>query len=163
MSNKIPKRSEVPASDKWNLSSIYKSNEQWEEELKKLPSLTEKVTAFKGKLGETPETLLAALKALEAAELQLETVYHYASLQHEADEDDSEATDRDGRAMMAYTQLQSEISFMDPELLAIPEETLRQWIARPEFADYKIYVEKLLHYNKYTLSEKEEQIGRAHV
>ena len=88
MSNKIPKRSEVPASDKWNLSSIYKSNEQWEEELKKLPSLTEKVTAFKGKLGESPETLLAALKALEAAELQLETVYHYASLQHEADEDD---------------------------------------------------------------------------
>ena len=158
MSNKIPKRSEVPASDKWNLSSIYKSNEQWEEELKKLPSLTEKVTAFKGKLGESPETLLAALKALEAAELQLETVYHYASLQHEADEDDSEATDRDGRAMMAYTQLQSEISFMDPELLAIPEETLRQWIARPEFADYKIYVEKLLHYNKYTLSEKEERL-----
>ena len=158
MSNKIPKRSEVPASDKWNLSSIYKSNEQWEEELKKLPSLTEKVTAFKGKLGESPETLLAALKALEAAELQLETVYHYASLQHEADEDDSEATDRDGRAMMAYTQLQSEISFMDPELLAIPEETLRQWISRPEFADYKIYVEKLLHYNKYTLSEKEERL-----
>lgn len=158
MSNKIPKRSEVPASDKWNLSSIYKSNEQWEEELKKLPSLTEKVTAFKGKLGESAETLLAALKALEAAELQLETVYHYASLQHEADEDDSEATDRDGRAMMAYTQLQSEISFMDPELLAIPEETLRQWIARPEFADYKIYVEKLLHYNKYTLSEKEERL-----
>ena len=73
MSNKIPKRSEVPASDKWNLSSIYKSNEQWEEELKKLPSLTEKVTAFKGKLGESPETLLAALKALEAAELQLKT------------------------------------------------------------------------------------------
>lgn len=158
MSNKIPKRSEVPASDKWNLSSIYKSNEQWEEELKKLPSLTEKVTAFKGKLGESAETLLAALKALEAAELQLETVYHYASLQHEADEDDSEATDRDGRAMMAYTQLQSEISFMDPELLAIPEETLRQWIAKPEFADYKIYVEKLLHYNKYTLSEKEERL-----
>lgn len=158
MSNKIPKRSEVPASDKWNLSSIYKSNEQWEEELKKLPSLTEKITAFKGKLGESAETLLAALKALEAAELQLETVYHYASLQHEADEDDSEATDRDGRAMMAYTQLQSEISFMDPELLAISEETLRQWIAKPEFADYKIYVEKLLHYNKYTLSEKEERL-----
>ena len=135
MSNKIPKRSEVPASDKWNLSSIYKSNEQWEEELKKLPSLTEKVTAFKGKLGESPETLLAALKALEAAELQLETVYHYASLQHEADEDDSEATDRDGRAMMAYTQLQSEISFMDPELLAIPEETLRQW----DFADLETH------------------------
>ena len=158
MSNKIPKRSEVPAGDKWDLSSIYKSNEQWEEELKKIPALTEKVVAFKGKLSESSDTLLEALKALEKAELQLETVYHYASLQHEADEDDSEATDRDGRAMMAYTELQSQISFMDPEILSIPEESLRSWIEKPEYKDYKRYIEKLLHYNKYTLSEKEERI-----
>lgn len=158
MSNKIPKRSEVPAGDKWDLSSIYKSNEQWEEELKKIPALTEKVVAFKGKLSESSDTLLEALNALEKAELQLETVYHYASLQHEADEDDSEATDRDGRAMMAYTELQSQISFMDPEILSIPEETLRTWIEKPEYKDYKRYIEKLLHYNKYTLSEKEERI-----
>lgn len=158
MSNKIPKRSEVPAGDKWDLSSIYKSNEQWEEELKKIPALTEKVVAFKGKLSGSSDTLLEALKALEKAELQLETVYHYASLQHEADEDDSETTDRDGRAMMAYTELQSQISFMDPEILSIPEETLRSWIEKPEYKDYKRYIEKLLHYNKYTLSEKEERI-----
>lgn len=158
MNNRIPKRSEVPAQDKWDLSSIYESNGQWEEELKKIPSLTAKVESFKGKLAESPETLCSALKALEAASLQLETVYHYASLQHEADEDDTEATDRDGRAMMAYTEFQSKIAFFDPELLAIPEETLRAWISAPEFADYKIYVEKLLHYNKYTLSEKEERL-----
>ncbi len=158
MSNKIPKRSEVPAADKWDLSSIYKSNEEWESALKELPALAEKVLQFKGKLGSDSKTLLAALKSLEQAELKLETVYHYASLQHEADEDDSEATDREGRAMMAYTKLQSDLSFMDPELLSIPEETLRSWISGPEFKDYKIYVEKLLHFNKYTLSEKEERI-----
>lgn len=158
MSNKIPKRSEVPAKDKWDLSSIYKSDDDWESALKELPALTEKVLEFKGKLGSDSSTLLSALKALEQAELKLETVYHYASLQHEADEDDSEAADREGRAMMAYTKMQSEISFMDPELLAIPEETLKSWISAPEFKDYKIYVEKLLHFNKYTLSEKEERI-----
>ena len=158
MSNKIPKRSEVPAADKWDLSSIYKSNDEWESALSELPVLTEKVLQYKGKLGENSRTLLSALQALEQAELKLETVYHYASLQHEADEDDSEAADREGRAMMAYTKMQSEISFMDPELLSIPEETLKSWISLPEFKDYKIYVEKLLHFNKYTLSEKEERI-----
>ncbi len=158
MSNKIPKRSEVPAADKWDLSSIYKSNDEWESALDELPALTEKVLQYKGKLGSDSKTLLSALQALEQAELKLETVYHYASLQHEADEDDSEATDREGRAMMAYTKMQSEISFMDPELLSIPEETLKSWISLPEFKDYKIYVEKLLHFNKYTLSEKEERI-----
>lgn len=158
MSNKIPLRSEVPETDKWDLSSIYKSNLEWENALSEIPVLTEKVVQFKGKLGSCPETFFSALKAFEQAELKMETVYHYASLQHEADEDDSEATDREGRAMMAYTKMQSEISFMNPEILAIPEKSLKEWISAPEFKDYKIYVEKLMHFNSYTLSEKEERI-----
>lgn len=158
MSTKIPKRSEVPERDKWNLSSIYKSIDEWEEALKGLPALTQKVAALKGTLGASRGQLLLALQALEAAQLQMETVYHYASLMHEADEDDTAATDRYGRAMMAYTEMQSALSFFEPELLSIPEQTLREWITAPELGDYKIYVEKLLHYNTYTLSEKEERL-----
>ena len=154
----IPARKDVPEKDKWNLSSIYKSDDEWEAALKALPELTKKAAAYKGRLGESAETLLAALKELEKANLAMETVYHYASLQHEADEDDSQATDRDGRAMMAYTQHETELSFIDPELQAIDEAKLREWISKPEFADYRIYIEKLLHFKKYILSEKEERI-----
>ena len=159
MSNhKIPDRKDLPASDKWNLSSIYKSDDEWEENLKLIPKLTKKTAVFKGKLASNPETLLQALKALEAVNLQVETVYHYASLQHEADENDTKAADRYGRAMMAYTQMQAELSFIDPELQEIDETKLREWITKPEFADYKIYIEKLLYFKKYILSEKEERI-----
>ena len=154
----IPARKDIPESDKWDLSSIYKSNEEWEENLKVLPSLTEKVVQYKGRLGESSDVLLEALKALEEAELRMETVYHYASLQHEADEDDSSATDRDGRAMMAYTRMMSDLSFIDPEIQSVDETKLREWISLPEFKDYKIYIEKLLHFKKYILSEKEERI-----
>lgn len=154
----IPARKDVPAKDKWDLSSIYKSDDEWEKALKSLPELTKKVAAYKGRLGESAITLLAALKELEAANLVMETVYHYASLQHEADEDDSKATDRDGRAMMAYTQMQAELSFVDPEIQEIDETKLRKWISTKEFADYRIYIEKLLHFKQYILSEKEERI-----
>ena len=109
-------------------------------------------------MGESAQTLLAALKELEKVNLTMETVYHYASLQHEADEDDTAATDRDGRAMMAYTQMQAELSFVDPEIQEIDEEKLRSWISTPEYADYRIYIEKLLHFKQYILSEKEERI-----
>ena len=154
----IPARKDIPESDKWDLSSIYKSNEEWEENLKVLPSLTKKVVQYKGRLGESSDVLLEALKALEEAELRMETVYHYASLQHEADEADSSATDRDGRAMMAYTRMMSDLSFIDPEIQSVDETKLRKWISLPEFKDYKIYIEKLLHFKKYILSEKEERI-----
>ena len=154
----IPARKDVPAKDKWDLSSIYKSDDEWEAALKSLPELTKKAAAFKGRLGESAETMLAALKELEKVNLTMETVYHYASLQHEADEDDTQATDRDGRAMMAYTQMQAELSFVDPEIQEIDETKLRSWITQPDFADYRIYIEKLLHFKQYILSEKEERI-----
>ena len=115
----IPARKDVPAKDKWDLSSIYKSDDEWEAALKSLPELTKKAAAYKGRLGDSAITLLAALKELEKVNLTMETVYHYASLQHEADEDDPKATDRDGRAMMAYTQMQAELSFVDPEIQSI--------------------------------------------
>lgn len=156
--NIIPLRDEVPAKDKWDLSSIFKSDDEWEEALKSLPAITQKVAAYKGKLGESDKTLLEALKAYEQAQLKMETVYHYASLIHEANEDDSAATDKNGRALMAYTQMQSELSFIDPEIQAIDETKLRQWISQPEYADYKVFIEKNLHFKKYILSEKEERI-----
>ena len=156
--NKIPLRDEVPAKDKWDLSSIFKSDDEWEEALKSLPAITQKVAAYKGKLGESDKTLLEALKAYEQAQLKMETVYHYASLIHEANEDDSASTDKNGRALMAYTQMQSELSFIDPEIQSIDETKLRQWISQPEFADYKVFIEKNLHFKKYILSEKEERI-----
>ena len=158
MAKSIPARKDVPASDKWNLSSIYKSDQEWEENLKLIPDFSKKVLEFKGKLGSSPENLLSALKAMEKADLQVETVYHYASLQHEADEDNSKASDCYGRAMMAYTNMEAELSFVEPELQEIDEGKLRDWISKPEFADYKIFIEKLLYFKKYILSEKEERI-----
>ena len=154
----IPQRKDVPEKDKWDLSSIFKSINEWEEALKEIPLLTKKVTVFKSKLADSSSTLLECLKALEAASLKVETVYHYASLLHEADEDDTKAAEMEGKAVIAYTQMQSELSFIDPEIQAIDEAKLSEWIKLPEFADYKIYIEKLLHFKPYILSEKEERI-----
>ncbi|MCQ2591806.1 MAG: oligoendopeptidase F [Treponema sp.] len=158
MAKTIPARKDVKKEDKWDLTSIYKDEAEWEENLKSIPELTAKTTSFKGKMGESKENLLEALKAIEAVNLKMETVYHYVALQHEADEDDSAATDRYGRAMMAYTQMSADLSFIDPEIQAIDESKLQEWIASPEFDDYRIYIKKLLHFKPYILSEKEERI-----
>ena len=158
MTKTIPSRKDVKKEDKWDLSSIFKSTDEWEAALASIETKTQAAAEFKGKLGESSGSLLNALKAYENVLLQMESVYHFASLEHEADEDDTSATDRYGRAAMAYTNMQAQLSFIDPELMEIDEATLRQWAALPEFADYRVYLEKLLHFKKYTLSEKEERI-----
>ena len=156
--NTIPLRSEVPASDKWDLSTLYTSDEEWEKALSSINMLTEKVVAFKGKLADSSDSLLGCLKANEALEKVIETVYNYASLQHTADESDSDAQNREGRASMAYAKSQAQTSFFTPELMEIPDETLKTWIEGEDFADYKIFIKKLLHEKTHILSEKEEKI-----
>lgn len=159
MSNSlIPNRSEIPASDKWDLSTLYKTNEEWEADLAKTAPLTQKFASFKGKLKDSSQSLLNALKAYEELFKTLETVYCYASLCHTSDESDSSFQDMEGRAMMAYAKAGAEASFFSPELMAIPDEKLNEWINLPEFADYKIFIQKELHEKPYVLSEKEERI-----
>lgn len=156
--NIIPERKDVPSKDKWDLSSLYKSDSEWEADLSSLKQIIQKLPEYKGTLGNSSEALLKAVKALEEGDLKLETIYNYASLQNSADENDSVAKDKVGRAMMAYTDFSAAVSYFDPEVMAIPDETIRSWIEQPEFADYKIFFQKLLHAKPHILSEKEEKL-----
>lgn len=155
---KIPLRKDVPAEHKWDLTQLYKSESDWEADLKKIPEFTEKMVAFKGRLGESSNTLLAALKADDELGLLVEKVYHYASLMNEADQSESSNQERYNKVMMAYTNMSSQCSFFTPELLSIDDEKINAWCELPEFADYKISIKKALHSKPHILSEKEERL-----
>ena len=156
--NTIPNRKDVPARDKWDLSTLYQSDDDWEAALSTIPALTKKLTSFKGKLGQSAEKLLGALKAMETLDRTIETTANYASLQHAADVGDAAAQDREGRVMMAITQADSAASFFFPELMAIDDKTIHAWIQDKAFDDYRIYLKKRLRMKPHILSEKEEKL-----
>lgn len=158
MANAIPERKDVKESDKWDLSTLYKSKADWENALASIPALTEKVVSFKGKLGESAESLLGALKAFEELMKVIETVCNYAGLLLTGDEGNAESLDMDGRATMAYSKASTEIAFFDPELMSIDDRKIDEWISKSEFDDYRIFIRKSLHFKPYVLSEKEERI-----
>ena len=55
--NIVKERSEIENKYKWNLSSLYESDEAWEEDLKKVDEAAMKVAAYQGKLNSV-ETVL---------------------------------------------------------------------------------------------------------
>lgn len=154
----VPLRKDVPSSDKWDLSSLFASDSDWEKALAEIETLIEKAAAYKGRLSESDTTLLSALKAYEAADKKLEAVFNYASLQLTADETDSAAQNKEGRARMAYTKYLAATSFFNPELQSIPDEKIRAWMEEDAFRDYRVFLSKLLRMKRYILSEKEERI-----
>ena len=75
-----------------------------------------------------------------------------------ADQGDSKAQEKEKRVMMAYTAASEEQSFIMPELMAIPDNKINEWLKDKSFDDYRIYIEKALHTKEHILSEKEERI-----
>ncbi len=156
--NSIPDRADVPAKDKWDLSSLYMSDSDWESDLSIIPDLADELLAFKGKLAESPDTLRNALDTYCQLQMTAETTGNYAFLLVSADAGDSSNQDKYGRFMMAYSQAEAKTSFFIPELQAIPDDVMKNIMARPDFADYRIWLEKRARMKPYILSEKEERI-----
>lgn len=154
----IPNRKDVPARDKWDLSTLFTSDDDWEKSLASIPALTKKLAAYKGTLGASKEQLLGALKSMETLDRTIELTANYASLQHAADVGDASAQDREGRATMAITQADSAASFFFPELMAIDDKTIQAWIKDKAFDDYRVYLKKRLRMRPHILSEKEENL-----
>ena len=60
--NKIPKRSQVPVEYTWDLSHMFESDEAWHKENEELKKLPAQILEFRGKLGESAESLLSYLR-----------------------------------------------------------------------------------------------------
>ena len=75
----IPARSEVPEESTWNLKDVFESDEAWQAEYEALKAVPEQIEAFRGRLGESAETLLSWFRLNDALSVRLEKLYGYAS------------------------------------------------------------------------------------
>ena len=157
------KRSEVAKDDKWDLSSLFESDEKWEESLSKFIKMgaeTEKYKeAFEKPESVTANVLLEALNKSSDAQRLGERLYSYAMLNKSSDEGDSKNLDRIGRIIMAFTDLSAKTSWFIPSIMQIPEENLRKWIdpkgeTGESFKDHRVYIEKMLYEKPFILSDR---------
>ena len=156
MAREIPLRSQVKENDKWDLSSLYACDADWENELKVLQEKTKEAGQFRGKLGESPKKLLEAMDWLTETMIIAEKVYVYASLKSSAESNDPENQRKLGVISQVYTDLIASVSYMDPEILEIKD--LGKWIGDKAFDDSRVYLKKILRQKDHTLSPKEEEL-----
>ncbi|MCR4676917.1 MAG: oligoendopeptidase F [Sphaerochaetaceae bacterium] len=152
----IPDRKDIPEEAKWDLSSLYESDEAYEKDLLKLREEIKKASSFRGKLSESPEKLLEALNWISDTYMLTERLGNYASLNISAEAQNPDNQKRMGVFSQVYTELGAETSFMDPEILSI--EAIDEWMKDEKFKDYRVYLKKLLRQKEHTLSASEEAI-----
>ena len=156
--SQISSRDEVPAEYKWDLSSLYKNDDAWEEDLKRYMQRTPEIDRFKGTLGESAEKLADCLAFMNQMNQLQERLGYYAHLKLSEDVSDSRNHDRFSRFMQAATAAEARASYQTPEIQAIPDERMEQFLATPALEEFEIALRKILRYKPHVLSEAEERL-----
>lgn len=154
----IPARKDVRPEDRWNLSKLFPDPAAWDRGLADLKARIPRIASFKGTLAESPESLLAALAFYRDYGILEERLGYYSHLRQTEDEGDSESRARDDRFMMAATEGQGEWSWLVPEIQRIPEDSLEAWLRREDFAEYRVFLRRLIRFKPHVLSEPEERL-----
>lgn len=154
-------RSKVKKDQTWNAESVFASPDIFDVEVKRLVESLEDVERYKGHLAEGPDTFLEAMDVIEEISKQAAKVRVYATMSSAVDATDQAAAAMNGRAGSAIAQVSAATSFVDPELLAIGETTLRQWLLDdPRMKLYEHYFNDLFRKQTHIRSaEVEELLG----
>ncbi|MDA8697058.1 oligoendopeptidase F [Rhodopirellula sp.] len=156
--NQLPSRESVRAEDSWDLSSLYADNESWEVDFKRLDSLIPDFENYRGKLGESAETLAAALSFDSEFDRIAERLGTYAFLKTTEDQGNSDYQAMKARFQNLAVRAGQASSYMRPEIMSIPETTIDTMLEDEQLSLFRLQLQRLLRYRKHTLSDQEERL-----
>ncbi len=155
----LPKRDEVPKEYTWNLEDIFATDEAWEKEFKQVQELMPDLTSFKGKLGESADTLYQALTKQDEIAERFGRLFTYAHMRYDQDTGNSYYQGLNDRASGLASKLGQSMAFLVPEILSIPEDKLSQFLKEHEkLKRYEHALNEINEQRPHVLNESEESI-----
>lgn len=154
----ILKRSDLELSQTWDLTSIFKNDEEWEKEFKKLSVEIEEILKYENIMVENIDNLKATLKLDEDLSKRMDKLYTYAHLKGDEDSTNSKYQEYNNRALSLYSRWATNATFEELKLLELSEEKLNEYFNDEEISFFKFYISNLLNKKKHKLTQKEEEL-----
>jgi oligoendopeptidase F len=153
-------RNEVALSDKWDLSPLYKKDENWIEDFEKnqQDEFSKKIGAYKNTLAHNVANLIQALDLYFHKIQSLEKLYTFAHLKHDEDVSDSKYKSLLEKSEIALQNFSEVTSWIEPEIFLIPPQILDSYLINPSFEKYKFHLQKLIALKEHILSPQEEEL-----
>jgi oligoendopeptidase F len=155
----IPQRSDIQEKYKWNLEDIYPTTEAWESDFSKLKEAVPQLSACKGHLSDSGKKLFECLELNDTLSNKLDRLYVYANLKLDEDTRNSASQQMADRISASGTQIAEAASFFQPEILAIPDQKIKNYIRKEKgLKAYQFYFDNLWRTKAHILSPPEERI-----
>jgi len=155
---KVATRDDIPERDKWDLTYLFADVGKWQEDFAWLQQTYPKLQNWKGRVGESAQTLAEVLEFEKSLDLKIERVYHYASLQLAEDSANNEYLARIGQVQNLLTKIGEASAFLVPEILAIDDQTFAGFLSDPALAEWQIKLRKVRRMKSHVLSIPEERL-----
>ena len=152
------KRTEISQEYKWKIEDLYATNEAWEADFARLQKGIEELGKFEGTLGEAAENLQALMEKSNELNQLAEKVYVYANQRLHENMGDTLYQGLSGREQMLLVQMSEAASYIEPEILAIPEEKLEEMMKEEGLRKYETYFRRLLRRKEHILSKEMEAL-----
>ncbi len=157
-STQVPTRTEIPESDKWDLTNLFDNIDKWREDFAWVEQTYPRITEWKGKLGASAKNLADCLEFEKALDMKIERLYHFASLQLAEDSANNEYLARVGQIQNLLTKIGEASAFVVPEIQTIDDEKFAKFVVDPALKDWRIKLHKIRRMKPHVLSEPEERI-----
>ena len=140
----------------WATEEIFDSVEQWNKTFEDISARTD-FTRFKGKLGDA-DTFYECMKAQEEVGRVIDKLSVYAMMKHDENTKDALYDSLLSKVTALGAKIGANTAFITPELTALPEQTLIDYIENPKLKEYDYSLKCLLKEKEHVLSEAEERL-----
>ncbi|MCD4749594.1 MAG: oligoendopeptidase F [Thermoanaerobaculales bacterium] len=152
-------RKEISLRYTWDLTHIYTGWKEWESDLNTVEGLMGSYKAFEGSLAEGPRRILEASVLSDQLGQLAYKVYRYPGLMQNQDTRDNQVKARLDRVQILFARFHQATAWYGPELLRIPEETMRRWLEEtPALAPYRFGILETYRKQKHVLDENGERL-----
>ncbi len=151
-------RDQISVEDTWDLSKIYEDDAAWEADAALLVHQLQTAVSHRGMLDASPMALAVALDDVMTVRLTVERLRVYASLRRDEDTTDDVALARYERATALGIEAGEALAFVEPDLLAMPEEQLAAFAADPILRRYRHLLDDLQRRRPHVRSAEIEEL-----
>ena len=155
----VPERSEIDTEYKWDLESVYATDDEWESAYEDVAEHVEELSAYEGRVADDGETLLEVLELRDEIMRDVSKVYAYARMRRDEDTRDQEYQALTARAQSLHADSASAASFIEPEVQTLSREGLDEMVASTDGLDrYDHYLDDVLRMKEHTRSAEVEEL-----
>lgn len=151
------KRSEIEEKYKWDLSVVYKTEDEFQKDFQEVKENSTKIEQYKGKFLENSKIFLEFMELLEKINRKLEKMYTYTHLAVDVEPENSKLQELNANVLGLAEEIANKSVFIDLEILK-NEEKVNKILEDESCKKYTNMVKNILRTKPHILSDETEEV-----